>query len=49
MTRSSALLTLERMKTEPKTVRTNGIDIHYLERGSGAFEGAPDAFLRRVQ
>ena len=23
------------MKTEAKTVRTNGIDIHYLERGSG--------------
>lgn len=24
------------MKTETKTVRANGIDIHYLERGSGA-------------
>ena len=24
------------MKTETKTVRANGIDIHYLERGTGA-------------
>src|SRR6478672_5380035 len=36
MTRFTATSTVERMKTEPKTVRANGIDIHYYERGSGA-------------
>lgn len=36
MTRSTRPNRVERMKTETKTVRANGVDIHYLERGTGA-------------
>lgn len=36
MMRFRAVSSVDRMNTETKTVRANGVDIHYLERGTGA-------------